>query len=63
MRKIKFTALGHSFAVGSFSPGDVARLPDDIAQHLVEQARCAQYAEAAEPEPQPPAKRRKTAKE
>lgn len=44
MRNIKFTHTGHAHAVGNFEAGDVARnLPDDIARHFVEDARCAVY--------------------
>ena len=46
---IKFTATGGCSAFGEFSPGDVARIPADLARHLVEEARCAKYVEAPEP--------------
>jgi hypothetical protein len=65
MKKIKFTALGSSSAIGSFSPGDVARLPDDMARHLVEEARCAEYvldAPVLQPTQEPAPKRRKATK-
>ena len=49
MRNIKFTHTGHAHAVGNFEAGDVARnLPDDIARHFVEEARCAVYDDAPE---------------
>jgi hypothetical protein len=66
MKKIKFTALGSSSAIGSFSPGDTARLSDDLARHLVEEARCAEYVfEAAKPAeaPQEEAPKRRKAKD
>ncbi|HSD16787.1 MAG TPA: hypothetical protein VLC71_05925 [Thermomonas sp.] len=43
MKQIKFTASGCSTWTGNFAPGDVARLDDAAAKHLVEEARCAQY--------------------
>ncbi len=45
MRQIKFTHTGHSAhpLVGNFSADDTARLPADIATHLVEEAMCAVY--------------------
>ncbi len=50
MRQIEFTHTGHSAhpLVGNFSAGDTARLPDDIAKHLVEEAGCATYKDQAE---------------
>jgi hypothetical protein len=57
MQSIKFIRPGHSSSpmVGSFSPGDIARLPDDLARHLVVEAAAAEYLEqpqaAQAPEP------------
>ena len=48
--QIKFTRAGSSTAIGGFSPGDVARVPADLARHLVVEAGCAKYVDA------PPAK-------
>lgn len=42
-RKIIFTHTGHSAQLGNFTAGDQARVPDALARHLVEQARCAKY--------------------
>ena len=51
MRNIKFTHTGHAHAIGNFEAGDVARnLPDDVAHHFVEEARCAVYDDAPETE-------------
>ena len=47
--QIKLTALGSNSAIGSFSPGDTARLPVAFARHLVEEARVAKYMEAPAP--------------
>ena len=54
MRNIKFTHTGHAHAIGNFEAGDVARnLPDDVARHFVEDARCAVYDDQmAEPAPE-----------
>ena len=67
MRNIKFTHTGHAHAIGNFEAGDVARnlpddvvwdeirrrLPDDVARHFVEDARCAVYDDqVAEPAPE-----------
>lgn len=54
MRRIKFTTYGGSPVVGGFSPGTVATVTDDMARHLVKDARCAEYIDhpavaAAEP--------------
>lgn len=50
MRQIKFTHTGHSAhpLVGNFSAEDTARLPADIAKHLVEEAGCAIYQDQPE---------------
>ncbi|WKB52306.1 hypothetical protein [Eleftheria terrae] len=42
-RNIIFTHTGHSAQLGNFTAGDQARVPDILARHLVEQARCAKY--------------------
>lgn len=43
-KTIKFITNGSSSLLGSFGPGDVARnLPDDLADHLVNEAKCAKF--------------------
>lgn len=50
--QIKFKVFGCCSAIGNFAPGDTARLSMDIARHLVEEARCAEYVQpVAEQEP------------
>lgn len=67
--QIKFIVSGACSAVGGFAPGDIARIPADLAKHLVEEAKCAKYVEApakaepaavveAAPEVEPQRKRR-----
>ena len=46
MQRIRFTTFGATSAGGSFSPGDIMRCDDALARHLVEEARCAVYADA-----------------
>lgn len=45
--QIKFTASGSSSATGNFAPGDLLRCSPEMARHLVEEAGCAKYTEAA----------------
>lgn len=47
MIAIKFTKLGANSHFGAFSPGDLARLPNPVAIHLVEDVKCAVYLNAA----------------
>lgn len=47
--EIKFTKNGCCSALGNFAPGDLARVPQDLADHLVNEAGCARYAAAAAP--------------
>lgn len=51
--RIKFTAQGSNSMIGGFSTGDVATVDEEIARHLVEEARVATY--AANPGEQKPA--------
>lgn len=45
-KTIKFISSGSSSLLGNFAPGDIARnIPDDLADHLVQEAMCAQYLE------------------
>ena len=47
--QIKFVARGSSSATGNFAPGDLLRCSAEMARHLVEDARCAVYLDAAPP--------------
>ena len=54
MRQIKFKASGANSVLGGFSSGDIARVDDAFAAHLVNEARVAVYLDAA-PAPAPAA--------
>ena len=54
MKPIKFTKFGANTAIGGFGPGDIARVSDALAQHLVDEAGVAKYIEAAAPATPPP---------
>ena len=55
-KSIKFTASGSCSALGNFAPGDQARnIPDDLANHLVNEAMCAQYLTPPGQQPAAPA--------
>lgn len=45
MKKIVFTHTGHSHALGNFEAGGVASVPDELADHFVNDAGCAVYAD------------------
>ena len=47
MRQIKFTASGANSVLGGFQSGDIARVGDAFAAHLVNEARVAVYLDAA----------------
>ena len=55
MKQIRFTRQGASTAVGSFAPGDLARVDDALADHLVNEADVAEFvqAQAVAPKPAP----------
>lgn len=59
MQQVKFTTYGSAHGVGGFAPGTLARVPDDMARHLVDEVGCAQYVQPPTPspaaEPQAPA--------
>ena len=46
MIQIRFKAQGSNSLIGGFSSGDVARVGDALAKHLVEDARVAEYVAA-----------------
>lgn len=41
--QIKFTTAGCSVITGNFAPGDLLRTSPEMARHLVEEAKCAEY--------------------
>lgn len=49
MIQIKFKAQGANSAIGSFTHGDIARVGEALARHLVTEAQVAEYVQ-----PQPP---------
>lgn len=51
MVAIKFKTFGATSAGGSFGPGDILRCDEKMAKHLVEEAQCAVYMQAPQPEP------------
>jgi hypothetical protein len=57
--QIKFVTYGACSALGAFSPGDVARVPADLAAHLVNEMKSAKYVEAPPAPAEKPAKTRK----
>lgn len=51
MIQIRFTAQGANSAIGGFNSGDMARVGEALAKHLVDEARVAEYVTApASPE-------------
>lgn len=44
--EIKFIVSGACSAVGGFAPGDIARIDDKLAEHLVDEAKVAVYTSA-----------------
>ena len=65
--QIIFTAYGSSHLTGNFGPGDTLRCSTEQARHLVQDARCARYAQpattGAEPTPKNTKPRKAGAKE
>lgn len=53
MKQIKFTANGCCTWLGNFEAGDIARVSDEAAAHLVDEARCAVYVGGTENEAEP----------
>ncbi len=45
MKRIKFTAQGANSLIGGFSSGDIMRVDDALAEHLVKEALVAKYIE------------------
>ena len=59
MVKIRFIRQGANSLIGGFSSGDLARVSEDFARHLVEEARVAEYVQAQQKEEQAPKRGRK----
>ncbi len=59
MKSIRFHAQGSNSVIGNFGPGDVARVDDKFAKHLVDEAKVAKYyePEAVKPARAAPAKK------
>lgn len=49
MVQIKFKTFGATSAGGAFAPGDIMRCSEALADHLVNEAKCAVY---VQPKPQ-----------
>jgi len=45
LTRIKFITNGCHTTLGNFGPGDVANVPADLADHLINQVRCAKLAD------------------
>lgn len=54
MIQIRFIAQGSNSLIGGFSSGDLARVGESLARHLVEEARVAEYVVRREPIPVEP---------
>ncbi len=62
MIQIRFKASGANSVIGGFSSGDLARVSEAFARHLVEEACVAEYVKASEPvKPAKPARKAKAA--
>lgn len=61
MPKIKFTTNGANSLIGGFAAGDVLVCSAALARHLVDEARCARYADPAAAGPQADAVRKPAA--
>jgi hypothetical protein len=53
MKVIKFKTGGWSSALGAFETGGIARVSDEMARHMVEDAMCAEYVKEPEEMPEP----------
>ena len=59
MVQIRFIRQGANSLIGGFSSGDLARVSEDFARHLVEDARVAEYVQAQQKEAAVPKRGRK----
>lgn len=54
-KSIRFIAQGSNSAFGSFAHGDLMRCSSDLARHLVEEAKVAEYVQQPDAEAHAPA--------
>ena len=59
MVQIRFIRQGANSLIGGFSSGDLARVSEDFARHLVEEARVAEYVQAQQKDEPTPKRVRK----
>ena len=59
MVQIRFIRQGANSLIGGFSSGDLARVSEDFARHLVEEARVAEYVQAQQKDKPTPKRGRK----
>ena len=59
MVQIRFIRQGANSLIGGFSSGDLARVSEDFARHLVEEARVAEYVQAQQKDETGPKRGRK----
>ena len=59
MVQIRFIRQGANSLIGGFSSGDLARVSDDFARHLVEVARVAEYVQSQQKDEPVPKRSRK----
>lgn len=59
MVQIRFIRQGANSLIGGFSSGDLARVSEVFARHLVEEAGVAEYVQAQQKEVSAPKRRRK----
>ena len=62
MIQIRFIAQGSNSLIGGFSSGDLARVGQALASHLVEEARVAEYVVPRAPIPVEPLEEPKPAR-
>lgn len=62
MIQIRFIAQGSNSLIGGFSSGDLARVGESLAHHLVEEARVAEYVVRRAPIPVEPLEEPKPAR-
>ena len=59
MVQIRFIRQGANSLIGGFSSGDLARVSESFARHLVEEARVAEYVQAQKKDEPTPKRGRK----
>ena len=59
MVQIRFIRQGANSLIGGFSSGDLARVSEDFARHLVEEARVAEYVQTKQKDEPVPKRGRK----